>query len=135
MDLQWLIGKTCSRVTATAEGIFAFEFGDGIINLACAWRILNKGHIALAHRDHGQPYGRGVPIDAPATAMQLLNGRPVVAAFANDTIGDVRVEFEGLYVLEVFNDSSGYEAWSITDPKNYVWVATSGGEVSGYPGA
>ena len=135
MDLDWLIGKACSRITVIAEGVFAFEFGDGIINVACAWRILDKGHIALAHRDHRQPYGRAVPIDAPVAAMRLLSGKPVVAAFAQERIGDIRVEFEDSYVLEVFNDSSGYEAWSMTDPEKYVWVAASGGDVSGYPGA
>jgi len=135
MDLNWLIGKTCTRIDAISEGVFSFEFGDCGINVACAWRLVENGQVALADRDHGQPYGLGVPINTPVRGMQLLGARRVVAAVADDVIGDIRIEFERSLVFEVFNDSSGYEAWSMTTPDKYVWVAASGGEISGYPSA
>ena len=135
MDLDWLVDKKCSRVASIAQGVFGFEFGDSGINVACAWRIVDNGHIAAAHRDHGQMYGHSSPVDAASRAFELLNGRPVLTGHADDLLGDIRVEFEGSVTLEIFNDSSGFEAWTMTDPNKYVWFAASGGEISGYPGA
>jgi len=135
MDLDWLIGRRCSRIASIAEGVFAFELGDCGINVACAWRIVENGNVVAAHRDHGQQYGHSEPIDVSARAFELLKGRPVLSGYADDLIGDIHIDFEGSCTLEIFNDSSGFEAWTMTEPSKYVWFAATGGEINGYPGA
>jgi hypothetical protein len=134
VHLDWLIGKTCTRVSCPAAATFVFEFGEYCVAVECSWRIVDRGRLAIAHRDHGQDPSSGATIDASAGASELLLGKRVVAAYADDAIGDIRVAFEGPRMLEVFNDASRAEAWTLSGPNKYVWVAGTGGEISGHPG-
>jgi hypothetical protein len=44
-------------------------------------------------------------------------------------IGDVQILFGEGIKLEVFNDSSGYEPWTMTGPSGQNLFSASGGEV------
>jgi hypothetical protein len=80
-------------------------------------------------------FGLKAPYDACAEVMEFLAGRKIVAADLDTTIGDITITFEGNRKLEVINDSTGYEGWTLMAPDKYMLVAASGGEVSGYPSA
>jgi hypothetical protein len=67
--------------------------------------------------------------------MDALNGHKIIAAELNPNVGDITITFEGSRRLEVINDCTGYEGWTLMGPDKYVLIAASGGEVSGYPGA
>jgi len=134
-ELQWMVGARCTKVSEQAEGCFAFEIGQGGLSTACAWRVLVDERLAVAHRDHKQKFGLKAPYDACAGAMGFLADRRIIAADLNANIGDITITFEGNRRLEVINDCTGYEGWTLMGPDKYVLVAASGGEVSGYPGA
>jgi hypothetical protein len=59
----------------------------------------------------------------------LLIGTGVVATASHDSAGDLAIQFENGSVLEVFNDSSGYEGWSLRGPGTRWVVAQGGGHV------
>jgi hypothetical protein len=134
VEVEWLRGQDCTRVYERAEGVgvCTFEFTSARAAIDCAWRIVRAGRLALAHSDHGQRFGLPTPVDVGHQATALLAGRPVVGGRVDTTLGDVILEFEGGLRLEVFNDSSGYEAWTMTGPDGTTLVAASGGEVSSY---
>ena len=132
MDVEWLTGQVCTRVHEHYTGNFTFEFTGGRAAVDCAWRIVRDGHLALAHRDHGQQFGLPAPVDAAREATALLAGRPICAGRIDTVLGDVVLEFEGGVRLDVFNDSSGYEGWNMSGPNGTSLVAGSGGEVSSY---
>lgn len=134
-SLDWMVGKQCTRVYEAAQGCFTFEIGGGGLNTACAWRLVVDGRLAVAHRDHKQKFGLPAPLNACARVMELIGARTITEAVMDTAIGDIVITFDGSQRLEVFNDSSGYEGWTMADPEKYVLFAASGGEVSGYPGA
>jgi hypothetical protein len=134
-ELQWMVGAKCTKVDEYVEGCFRFEIGAGAMNIACAWRVLRDGRLAVAHRDHKQKFGLKASYDACAGAMDFLGGRKILSAEVNHDIGDIKIVFEGNHLLEVINDSAGHEGWTLMGPDKYVLFAASGGEVSGHPGA
>ena len=130
-----MLGVTCSSVSEHAEGCFSFEIGKGGLNTGCTWRVIADGRLVVANRDHKQMFGLKAPYDACAAVMEFLGERKILAADLDPKIGDITITFEGNRRLEVINDSAGYEGWTLMRPDKYTLVATSGGEVSGYPGA
>jgi hypothetical protein len=132
--LEWMIGKRCTSVYENAEGCFTFEIGGGGLHTTCAWRVVVDGRLAVAHRDHKQRFGLPAPLDACASVMEFVGGREITDALVDPVIGDIVITFAENRKLEVFNDSAGYEGWTMGAPDKYVLFAASGGEVSGYPG-
>ena len=132
MDVSWLQGERCTAVEHSAPGEFLFHFGAAGLRLSCAWRLRQDGRIILAHADHGQRFGLPAPVDVPAAALAHLAGRVIVGGRIEDHVGDIILEFSEGCRLEVFNDSSGYEGWSMTAPDGTQLIAASGGEVSSY---
>jgi len=131
-ELKWLLGKSCTQAQEHAPGCFTFDFGNGHLVVECAWRIIVGDRLTAAGRDHGQMFGLKSPFDACASAMGTIGNRRVTAAEFHPTLGDLTIEFEGGSRLELINDSSGYEAWSLRDPNGYTLFTANGGEVSGY---
>jgi hypothetical protein len=76
--VEWVRGLACESVVHDAEAFeWVFRFGPTVaLRVAAPWRIVGGGRIALGHEDHGQQFGLPGPVDGPATAMELLAGRP-----------------------------------------------------------
>lgn len=105
------IGQTCNAVLRRESG-WDFQFGNaGWLGASCPWRIIAVAEIAHADTDDGQKFGLPKPVDGADRATGLLSGKKIVAAEVSAVSGDLRVCFEGETVLELFNNSSGYEAW------------------------
>ena len=132
MDVEWLHGQRCTSVSTHAEGQFAFHFTAAALGLSCAWRLVVRGQLVLAHTDHGQQFGRPAPVDACTEAMAILGGHAIRGGRIDTALGDIVLEVGDDIRLEVFNDSSGYEGWTLTGPAGTTLVAISGGEVCSY---
>ena len=129
--LDWLVGRVVTDVSLDDQGQqWLLVFGDDSrLSLACPWQIIAKGRVSLASGDHGQQYGLPAPIDASARATELLGGRAIEKVSVDQASADLRIEFAGAVQIRTFNDSSGYEAWTLTGPKGDLYVAQGGGNV------
>ena len=69
------------------------------------------------------------PVDAEAIAGELLGGREVIAAEIKPETADLVLTFEGERRLELFNNSSGYEGWTLNGSDGRRLIAQGGGTV------
>jgi uncharacterized protein YndB with AHSA1/START domain len=67
------------------------------------------------------------PVDAEAVAGELLGGREVIAAEIKAESADLVLTFEGKRRLELFNNSSGYEGWTLKGPDGRQVIGQGGG--------
>lgn len=135
--VEWLCGLTCESVAydaATSEWVFRFG-PSASLRVAAPWRIIGKGRIELGHEDHGQQFGLPRPVDGSATAMQLLRGRPVRTFTIAATSADASIDFGDGYLLQIFNSSSGYEGWTLSEVGGRQIIAQGGGSVVTLPKA
>jgi hypothetical protein len=133
--VEWVRDLPCVSVTYDAETLeWVFGFGPGVsLRVAAPWRIVGSGRIALGHDDHGQRFGRPRPVDGAATATALLRGRPVKAFSISAISADASVDFGDGLLLQVFNSSSGYEGWTLSDMEGRLVIAQGGGSVVASP--
>lgn len=107
---KW-VGETCEEIMHR-ENDWTFRFNAaGWLSVECPWRIIVAGRIAHADEDDGQRFGLPKPVNGVERAMGLLSGKRIVSVDVSPDSGDLRVRFADTTVLEVFNNSSGYEAW------------------------
>jgi hypothetical protein len=132
MRIEWLEGKTCTRVYEHYPENFTFEFGEGSLAVDGLWRIIEDGQVRLTSRDHAKKFGLPEPIDAYREASSRLHGRTVVEVRLTGP-ADLSIAFDGGQRLEVFTDSSGYEPWNLRGPGVHL-VALGGGGTSDFGG-
>jgi hypothetical protein len=109
------------------EWVFSFS-GGVVLQVSAAWRVRKGGRVGAGWRDHGQLFGLAAPVDLPDRLRSLV-ASGVVATASHDSAGDLAVQFENGSVLEVFNDSTGYEGWGLHGPGKRWVVAQGGGHV------
>ncbi|HEY3916991.1 MAG TPA: DUF6188 family protein [Stellaceae bacterium] len=136
MDIpEWIDSQMIGRGLASVERSeheWLFCFSNELrLWIACPWRIVVEGRIALSDEDHAQQFGLPEPVDGIEKAKTLLLGK-VISGVATRTTGDLTINFEGQIALEIWNNSSGYEGWRLVDNNNnglISVVATGGGEL------
>ncbi|HTC18846.1 MAG TPA: hypothetical protein VK690_07005, partial [Stellaceae bacterium] len=67
-----------------------------------------------------------------ASARALLTDKKIISVEVAPITGDLKMQFEGATILELFNGSSAYEAWIASveyQPTAFV-VAQGGGNVA-----
>lgn len=130
-ELPWLEGRTVHSVRHDeATETWVFDFGNQHrLQVMSPWRIIDSRRVALGHLDHRQTFGGSDPLDGEVAALELLENRPVVEAVVLDGTGDLHLRFAENLRLEVFNDSCGYESWTLSSPDGRFLVAMGGGEV------
>lgn len=115
MISNFLKGQSCIDVIRY-EFSWQFVFGKGCsLTVWCPWRIVSGGRIAVAHTDHEQQFGLPMPVDVVAKAIALLSNSKVLNATARQDTSDLTIDFDDDVRLELFTDSSGYEAWQLED--------------------
>ena len=134
-SVAWVRGLVCEDVVYDGETQeWVFRFGRGVaLRVAAPWRIIGTGHIALGHEDHGQKFGLARPVDGVTTAMDLLRGRPVNDFSIAAISADATIDFRDGYLLQIFNSSSGYEGWKLSDVAGRLIVAQGGGRSVEFP--
>ena len=128
MNVEWLVGKACTRVCAHTAHSTTFEFEDAKLVVEALWRITVDSTLRRTSLDHGQQFGLPRPVDAHADAFALLRGRRVTQLGLDEQQGDLTIQLGDNTVLEVITDSSGYEPWMLTAPGRHI-AAGSGGTV------
>ncbi|TMB23085.1 MAG: hypothetical protein E6J59_02600 [Deltaproteobacteria bacterium] len=107
----------------TEEWVFQFS-GKICLQASAPWRLVVENRIRLGWRDHGHRFGLARPVDA---SERLPIGSSVTEASIDDPTGDLSVGFVGGAILEVFNDSCGYEGWILNGPGANTYVVAQGG--------
>lgn len=111
MFVRAFVGQTCE--VARQEHRWAFSFGtDAGLGVETPWRIVTGSGIAFANTDDHQKFGLPQPVDGQARSNELLGGRRVISFDVDIKTADIQIRFEGDLLLEVFNNSSGYEGWN-----------------------
>lgn len=128
MNIDWLLGHTCTDVTATTEYSTSFQFGDANFQVETLWRISLDGNLRRVSGDDGQKYGLSAPIDARAEARDLLGSRTITRVAIDELRGDVSIHLDGGWLLEFITDS-GYEPWQLTAPGRNIVAAAGGGVI------
>jgi hypothetical protein len=128
---EFLLGLSCTCVHKT-ENSWHLIFGEEkrSLDLECPWRLLVGGSIAFADEDDGHQFGLPSPVDGEELTRRILSISPVVAVKVTST-ADIALIFENGAVLEAFNHSGGYEAWTVSDanPLGFLAVAQGGGRL------
>ena len=129
VTIPQLTGRRLEEVDGSAApGQWIFRFGEKhCVNVECDWRIVVDGRIALAARDHEQPFGLPKPVDAVKEAERLLKGKKVTQADLGP-IGDLVLTFDGRERFETFTNSSGYESCTVGLPGGQL-IVMGGGNV------
>lgn len=135
--VEWASGLKCESVVYDPDtSEWVFRFGPGVsLRVAAPWRIIGNGRIELGYEDHGQQFGRPRPVDGAVSAMQLLRGRPLNAFSIAATSADACIDFGDGCLLQIFNSSSGYEGWTLSDTSGRQVIAQGGGTVVTLPEA
>lgn len=123
--LAALPGAVCAAVDAVefetppTDSIYAIgtlvHFEDRTKLSAQFWRLIQGRSSVVSSFDHRQQYGLPAPVDAIGMLREALIGRAVVDASMDEVTGDLRFDFAGDLVLEVFNFTA-FEIWEITFP-------------------
>ena len=125
-------GQTCS--VAKRDSDWSFAFADTLVlNVECPWRIVTNKGIAVTDEDDAQSFGLKEPVSAAARANALLVGKALTALDADIKTADLRLSFEGSILLQVFNNSSGYEGWRASfrfGEKPLTAVGMGGGDIN-----
>jgi len=107
--------------------MYTFVFGNSRLSVHSLWRVTDEATILLTREDDGQRFGLPTPINARQRASELLDRAVVRSVTVDEQKGDLAISF-GQWRLEVINDSSGYEAWTLHGPTTDI-IAASGGKV------
>ncbi|MEQ1784159.1 MAG: hypothetical protein ABMA14_22610 [Hyphomonadaceae bacterium] len=134
MFVRAFVGQTCE--VARQEHRWAFSFGtDAGLGVETPWRIVTGSGIAFADTDDHQKFGLPQPVDGQARSNELLGGRRVISFDVDIKTADIQIRFEGDLLLEVFNNSSGYEGWNAAvqvDGQTISVVGLGGGDLAIY---
>ncbi len=130
-------GLACEDVAYDEETFeWVFRFGSTrSLRVAAPWRIVAQERIALGSDDHGQQFGLPRPVDGVANAVALLGGRTIEAFSVSPVSADLVVDFGDGVRLEIFNSSSGYEAWVLSTGGGRCLIAQGGGRVVEFEGS
>jgi hypothetical protein len=127
-----LVGRGCQIERRAADWAFSFE-DAGHLNTDSPWRLVVEERIAVADEDDGQMFGLGQPVDATGRANALLAAEQVATVQVDRVTADIRILFESGLRLDIFNISSGHEAWQAKFPRGdqtVTLVGMGGGRVA-----
>jgi hypothetical protein len=116
------------------EHDWAFVFRSGIrLQVVCRWRIISGDQIAFADRDNGQQFGLPAPLDGVNTSKALLWGNAIQGISIRADTADLTISFGNGILLEILNDSSGYEGWEMCQAPygvGFQIIAMGGGQLA-----
>lgn len=112
------------------EERWTFEFDQSAqLTVECPWRLLNSKSIIIAcSGDNRPPAVAGSSIVASETAALLFNCSVVGTKLDRNTL-DLELAMSCGSVLQLFSDSTEFEAWQLIKSKILI-VAGSGGDLS-----
>lgn len=128
-SLAWLAQHRLESVEHPGfEWIFAFDNGASV-EISCLWRLLENDRIRFTIRDEGQQFGLPTPVDAAEELNRRIANAKVESVILREYTLDFELRFDTGHALQVFPDSSGYEAWGARN-RDKRFIAVGGGELA-----
>jgi uncharacterized protein DUF6188 len=128
-ELAWLVGHSVQSL-ARREFDWVLNFDKGVrLVIACLWRLVEAGRIRVTSEDDGHQFGLPAPVDAAAEVNRRLATASVAAIEIREGTLDLELRFDGGHILQVIPDSSGYEAWDLSNGSSQ-FIAVGGGELA-----
>ncbi len=127
-SLQWLVSDKISSVDyidSSKSWAISFESGSSLY-IECMWRLIEEGDICSTSEDHLHQFGLAKPFDGVA-ALNEISQYKIESVILKEGTGDLFINFEDLFILEIIVTSAGYEGWSATHP-SLGTVFTQGGQ-------
>ena len=112
-DLKWLLGDQIQQIEHSSESdrwLFRFTSGS-FLSVECLWRLRVEGVLIATSSDHGHQFGLPAPFDAVDSLHQYLDTLSISAVNIGHKTADLQLWFGDSKVLEVVQDSAGYEPW------------------------
>lgn len=128
-SLAWIAQHRLESVKHRGyEWVFGFD-NDASIVISCLWRLLENRLIRITSQDEGQQFGLPAPVDASEELNRRIANAKVESVVLREYTLDFELWFDTGHVLQVFPDSSGYEAWIARD-RGKQFIAVGGGELA-----
>ncbi len=123
--LNEFIGK---RVVAIDElcPVVYFE-GNAFLTIECCWRLRANSSILVGYVEYKSETTHD---DTHKELEKLIMGKRIKKIIMGSFVSDLFIEFEDSLYFELYNDSSIYESWSLTNENNHQIIALPGGGYS-----
>jgi hypothetical protein len=135
LETAWLVHahlESIERFEKPGEGWF-FRFEGGIyLTVESLWRVISATAIAITSEDDGQLYGLQAPLDAAVIGLEVISRHTVTGVDIDATSSDLTIHFGADLRLQIVNDTSGFEAWSLSSPE-FLLIGRNGDTVK-FPG-
>lgn len=118
-----LVGLACTRVRRRAHDGLLIEFGTARLVLDCAWRIGGPQGPLMGRSGHQRLFAGTRGLDPAELAGALLVDASVTAATLRVDTADLVVTLAGPHTIEVWNDATGVDAWTLIRPGLQMVVA------------
>jgi hypothetical protein len=128
-ELTWLVGHTFQTLTRREfDWVLVFDANVQIV-IECLWRLVEDGRIRFTSEDDGQQFGLTSPVDAAAEVNRRLARASIEAVELRKGILDLELRFNTGHFFQVIPNSSGYEAWNLSNGSSQL-IAIGGGELA-----
>ncbi len=127
-DVEWLIGH---RLESFERREYDWSVGfdnNAWLVVGCLWRLIESGRVRFTSQDDGQRFGLPAPVDAAMEVGRRLAGALIKTVELRDGTLDLEIRFESGHALQCIPDSSGYEAWHLSDGATE-FIAVGGGDL------
>jgi hypothetical protein len=128
-ELASLVGLSVQSLTRR-EFDWALDFDNGArLVIECLWRLVGAGRIHLTSQDNAHQFGLADPVDAATEVNRRLAKASVVAVELREGTLDLEMRFDNGQIFQIVPDSSGYEAWNLSNGSSQ-FIAGGGGELT-----
>ena len=128
-QLGWLVGRRFQSLSRLEYGWVAVFDRDVKIVIECLWRLVQSDRIQVTSEDDGQQFGLPAPLDAAAEVNARIAEAVIEAVEVRQGLLDLTLHFSTGHSLQIVPDSSGYEAWNVSNGSKQ-FIALGGGELA-----
>lgn len=127
-QFTWLVGHSVRYLTRR-EFDWLLEFDkSAYLVIGCLWRLVEAGRIRVTSQDEGQQFGLPAPVDTAAEVNRRIAAALVEAVSLREGTLDLELRFKSGHILQIIPNSSGYEAWTLSNGSGQL-IAVGGGEL------
>jgi hypothetical protein len=127
-DLVWLVGHSFQTITRREfDWVLVFD-RNVLLVIDCLWRLVEAGRIRLTSLDDGHQFGLPTPVDAAAEITRRIALASVEAVKLREGTLDLELRFNTGHILQIIPDSTGYEAWNLSNGSGQ-FIAIGGGKL------
>src|ERR1022692_4639653 len=114
-ELSWLVGHSFQALTKREfDWVLVFDKKVSLV-IECLWRLVENGRIRFTSQDDGQQFGLPAPVDAAGEVNRRLGRSLVEAVELRAGLLDLDLRFSTGHIFQIIPNSSGYEAWNLSN--------------------